>query len=91
MLYLLAIPLEAIVKLANVRDSSIFNYIINNMDIDMVHNSIIILDLGYYGLDRFIDLNNRNIRFVSRIKNNVKNVVIKELTNKNNEFKDGKV
>ncbi|WP_298276407.1 transposase [Ferroplasma sp.] len=87
----MAIPLEAIVKLANVRDSSIFNYIINNMDIDMVHNSIIILDLGYYGLDRFIDLNNRNIRFVSRIKNNVKNVVIKELTNKNNEFKDGKV
>ena len=34
------------------------------------HSSILVFDLGYYNLDRFRELADRNILFVSRIKRN---------------------
>ncbi len=40
------------------------------MDSKILYSSILVFDLGYYNLDRFKLLKNKNILFVSRIKKN---------------------
>ena len=61
---------EAYISSANANDSSRFDNIINNIDNKMLYSSILVFDLGYYNLDRFRDLADKNILFVSRIKRN---------------------
>ena len=55
---------------ANVNDSSLFDNIIRDIDSKMLYSSILVFDLGYYNLDRFKELADKNILFVSRIKRN---------------------
>ena len=64
------VPLNAYISSANVNDSSLFDNIINNIDDKMLYSSILVFDLGYYNLERFGLLANKNILFVSRIKRN---------------------
>jgi hypothetical protein len=40
------------------------------MDDKILKSSIIVFDLGYYNLERFKELKDKNILFVSRIKRN---------------------
>ena len=54
----------------NVNDLSLFDNIINNMDNKILYSSILVFDLGYYNLDRFRKLADKNVLFVSRIKKN---------------------
>ena len=64
------VPLNAYISSANVNDSSLFDNIIKDMDSKMLYSSILVFDLGYYNLDRFRELADRNILFVSRIRRN---------------------
>ena len=64
------VPLNAYISSANVNDSSLFDNIINDMDNKMLYSSILVFDLGYYNLERFKLLADKNILFVSRIKRN---------------------
>jgi hypothetical protein len=64
------VPLNAYISSANVNDSSLFDNIINNIDSKILYSSILVFDLGYYNLDRFKLLADKNILFVSRIKRN---------------------
>lgn len=68
--YPFTVPLNASISSANVNDSSLFDNIINNIDDKILYSSILVFDLGYYNLERFSELKNRNIPFVSRIKKN---------------------
>ncbi len=43
---------------------------INNIDSKILYSSILVFDLGYYNLNRFSELADENILFVSRIKRN---------------------
>ncbi len=43
---------------------------INDIDNKLLYSSILVFDLGYYNLDRFGLLADKNILFVSRIKGN---------------------
>ena len=51
-------------------DSSLFDNIIRDIDSKMLYSSILVFDLGYYNLDKFGLLADKNILFVSRIKSN---------------------
>ena len=64
------VPLNAYISSANVNDSSLFYNIIEDMDSEILYSSILVFDLGYYNLDRFRELADENILFVSRIKRN---------------------
>ena len=64
------VPLNAYISSANVNDSSLFDNIIEDMDSKILYSSILVFDLGYYNLDRFRELADENILFVSRIKRN---------------------
>ena len=64
------VPLNAYISSANVNDSSLFDNIINDIDSKMLYSSILVFDLGYYNLERFRLLTDRNVLFVSRIKRN---------------------
>ena len=64
------VPLNAYISSANVNDSSLFDNIINDIDNKMLYSSILVFDLGYYNLNRFRLLADKNILFVSRIKRN---------------------
>ncbi len=69
-LFPFTVPLNAYISSANVNDSSLFDNIIKDMDSKILYPSILVFDLGYYNLDRFKLLANKNILFVSRIKRN---------------------
>ena len=64
------VPLNAYISSANVNDSSLFDNIIKDIDSKMLYSSILVFDLGYYNLDKFGLLADKNILFVSRIKSN---------------------
>ena len=64
------VPLNAYISSANVNDSSLFDNIINNIDSKMLYSSILVFDLGYYNLERFKQLADQNILFVSRRRSN---------------------
>ena len=64
------VPLNAYISSANVNDSSLFDNILGDIDNKILHSSILVFDLGYYNLDRFRLLADKNILFVSRIKRN---------------------
>jgi hypothetical protein len=64
------VPLNAYISSANVNDSPLFDNIIRALDDKILYSSILVFDLGYYNLDRFRDLAEKNILFVSRIKRN---------------------
>ncbi len=64
------VPLNAYISSANVNDSSLFDNILGDIDNKMLYSSILVFDLGYYNLDRFRLLADKNILFVSRIKRN---------------------
>ena len=64
------VPLNAYISSANVNDSSLFDNIIEDMDNKILYSSILVFDLGYYNLERFKQLTDKNILFVSRIKKN---------------------
>ena len=64
------VPLNAYISSANVNDSSLFDNIIEDMDNKILYSSILVFDLGYYNLERFKQLTDKNILFVSRIKSN---------------------
>ena len=69
-LFPFTVPLNAYISSANVNDSSLFDNIIKDMDSKILYPSILVFDLGYYNLDRFRVLADKNILFVSRIKRN---------------------
>ena len=64
------VPLNAYISSANVNDSSLFNNILGDIDSKMLYSSILVFDLGYYHLERFKLLANKNILSISRIKRN---------------------
>ena len=64
------IPLNAYISSANVNDSSLFDNIIKDIDNKILYSSILVFDLGYYNLERFKLLADKNILFASRIKKN---------------------
>ncbi len=64
------VPLNAYISSANVNDSSLFDNIIKSIDNKMLYSSILVFDLGYYNLERFKLLADKNILLVSRIKRN---------------------
>nr|WP_298275506.1 IS4 family transposase [Ferroplasma sp.] len=64
------VPLNAYISSANVNDSSLFDNILGDIDSKMLYSSILVFDLGYYNLERFKLLADKNILFVSRIKRN---------------------
>ncbi|MGC8692583.1 MAG: IS4 family transposase [Thermoplasmata archaeon] len=72
------LPLESSVTPANLNDSPEFEGILSGIDPDLLRESILTFDLGYYDLERFRELKNRYIRFVTRIKRNASYVVEKE-------------
>ncbi len=74
----LTVPLESMMTPANLNDSPEFHELLSCIDPDLVKQSIITFDLGYYDLDRFMDLKGKGIRFVTRIKKNASYTVIKE-------------
>ncbi|OWP57072.1 MAG: hypothetical protein B2I17_02615 [Thermoplasmatales archaeon B_DKE] len=74
----LTVPLESILTPANLNDSPEFDELLGNIDPGLVKQSIITFDLGYYDLDRFMDLKARGIRFVTRIKKNASYTVLRE-------------
>lgn len=74
----LTVPLESMMTPANLNDSPEFDDLLSGIDPDLVKQSIITFDLGYYDLDRFMDLKGKGIRFVTRIKKNASYTVIKE-------------
>ena len=65
------VPLNACKSSANVNDSSLFDKILKALNNKILHTPILLFDLGYYNLERFRDLADKNILFVSRIKRNV--------------------
>jgi len=71
------LPLSAIITPANVNDSKIFDDLYNNIKGYIFDNTILTLDLGYYNLNRFKELKEDNINFISRIKKNANYKVIK--------------
>lgn len=71
--YPYTLPLDVLISSANKHDSSFLNELLENMDnIDdkLLYSSILVFDLGYYNLERFHELKEKNILFVSRIKKN---------------------
>ena len=72
------LPVESVVTPANMNDSPEFDVILSSMDQDLLRESILTFDLGYYDLERFRDLKNRNIMFVTRIKRNARYEIIRE-------------
>ncbi|PYB68298.1 IS4 family transposase [Thermoplasma sp. Kam2015] len=72
------LPIESLVTPANLNDSPGFDEIIGSIDPDLLKGSILTFDLGYYDLDRFMDLKSRKIRFVTRIKKNASYEVVKK-------------
>ena len=68
--FLFTVPMNAYISSANINDSSLFDNIINNMDSKILYSSTLVFDLGYYNLERFRELADQNILFVSRIKKN---------------------
>jgi hypothetical protein len=70
--------LESFVTPANLNDSPEFDEILGSIDPDLVKQSILTFDLGYYDLERFGKLKEEGIRFVTRIKKNASYVVEKE-------------
>jgi hypothetical protein len=72
------LPVESVVTPANMNDSPEFDVILSSMDQDLLGEFILTFDLGYYDLERFRDLKNRNIMFVTRIKRNATYEIIRE-------------
>jgi hypothetical protein len=72
------LPIESVVTPANLNDSPEFDEILSSMDQDLLRESILTFDLGYYDLERFRELKNRNIMFVTRIKRNARYEIIRE-------------
>lgn len=72
------LPVESSVTPANLNDSPEFDQIIDGIDPDLVKQSILTFDLGYYDLERFAKLKEEGVRFVTRIKKNAAYVVEKE-------------
>ena len=64
------VALNAYISSPNVNDSSLFDNILEDIDNKMLYSLILVFDLGYYSLDRFRLLADKNILFVSRIKRN---------------------
>lgn len=60
---------------ANRKDSPEFNEIISTIDEDLLRESIPTFDFIYYDLEKFRDLENRNIMFITRIKDSAKNLL----------------
>ena len=76
-LFPFTLPLESLATPANLNDSPVFDEVLDSIDPDLVKQSILTFDLGYYNLDRFMDLKERNIMFVTRIKKNASYTVLK--------------
>ena len=73
------LPVESVVTPANLNDSPEFDEIFSSMDQDLLGESILTFDLGYYDLEMFRGLKNRNIMFVTRIKRNARYEIIREI------------
>ncbi|EQD67296.1 transposase IS4 family protein, partial [mine drainage metagenome] len=74
----LTVPLESTVTPANLNDSPEFDEVLEGIDPDLVKQSILTFDLGYYDLGRFGKLKREGIRFVTRIKKNASYTVLRE-------------
>ena len=64
------VPLNACKSSANVNDSSLFDKILKALNNKILNTPILLFDSGYYNLERFKLLADKNILFVSRIKRN---------------------
>ena len=86
-----ALPLKSIITPANVNDSKVFDDLLEYIDEYIFDNTVLTFDLGYYSYDRFKELKEKGINFVSRIKKNAYYTVIKEETfnSKIVRFKNG--
>ena len=65
---------------ANVHDSKVFDDLLQYINEYISGNTVLTFDLGYYNLGRFIELKEKGINFVSKVKNNADYTVIKEDT-----------
>ena len=74
------LPLKAIITPANVHDSKVFDDLLEYINEYISGNTVLTFDLGYYNLGRFMELKEKGINFVSRIKKNADYTVIKEET-----------
>ena len=85
------LPLKAIITPANLHDSKVFDDLLWHINEYISGNTVLTFDLGYYNLGRFIELKEKGINFVSRIKRNADYTVIKEETfnSKIIEFNNG--
>jgi hypothetical protein len=72
------VPIESIITPANLNDSPEFDQILAGIDPDLLRESILTFDLGYYDLERFRYLKGRNLMFVTRIKKNASYEIMKE-------------
>lgn len=82
LLFPATIPVDALITPANMHDSPLFDDILEDLESlhgeEFLKSSILVFDLGYYDLGRFVVLKLRGIPFVTRIKSNAKYAVIKE-------------
>jgi hypothetical protein len=84
------IPIGFKLSSANENDSRFFNDLLKSMDDNIINSSILVFDLGYYNLERFKELKNKNILFVSRVKRNAVYESIDEINGHEIiEFKNG--
>ncbi len=85
------LPLKAIITPANLHDSKVFDDLLEYINEYISGNTVLTFDLGYYNLNRFMELKEKGINFVSRIKKNADYTVIKEDTfnSKIIEFNNG--
>ena len=74
------LPLKAIITPANVHDSKVFDDLLWHINEYIFDNTVLTFDLGYYDLYRFMELKEKGINFVSRVKKNADYTIIKEET-----------
>ena len=86
-----SLPLKAIITPANVNNSRVFDDLLWHINEYIAGDTVLTFDLGYYSYDRFKELKEKGINFVSRIKKNADYTVIKEETfnSKIVRFKNG--
>ncbi|WP_337859875.1 IS4 family transposase [Ferroplasma sp.] len=80
-LYPYIMPLNISISSANKNDSLFLNELLDKMDDKILYSSILVFDLGYYNLEKFQELKDKNILFVSRIKKNAVYESIGEINN----------
>ena len=74
------LPLKAMITPANVHDSKVFDDLLWHINEYIFDNTVLTFDLGYYDLYRFMELKEKGINFVSRVKKNADYTIIKEET-----------